>query len=116
MGHPLVGRALVEVLEPRHARLLPLRKELTESSEAPAQRTPAKRWKLLEPSCDGIVDLGVFGPRSLLAEPFLQVLFRPEEVVVPSTPASEEQRFFWVGLEAAAPIDDGPNAVRTVDA
>jgi hypothetical protein len=65
--HPAVVLALVEVLEPGHACLLPFREKLTEVGEAPAQRAPAQRRKLCQPLRDRIVDLGRLGPRSLLA-------------------------------------------------
>ncbi len=41
-GHPPVVLALVEVLKPRHARLLPLREERSEVGEGAAQRTVAQ--------------------------------------------------------------------------
>ncbi len=51
-----------------------------------------------------------------LREPGLQVLFRPEEVGVASTPAAEDHRPGWLDLHDAPAVDDGPNALSAVNA
>ena len=110
---PLKQVALVEVMERGDSHLCPSWEGVRRFGQRATELALAELGKLLDPTLPRRQAVPR-GEQRLVCQPGLQVLFRPEEVGIPSAAPAEDHRLRRIDLDDSAAIDQHTHAMSAV--